>query len=89
MNDVPTHHSVEPRGLEPLTPCLQSKCATNCAMAPWYLFALVRELLVLVPGSFIQRSHLQLCAPVCAIRLAALLTASEATVQPGDHTRQR
>ena len=25
---------VEPRGLEPLTPCLQSKCATNCAMAP-------------------------------------------------------
>jgi hypothetical protein len=27
-------HRVEPRGLEPLTPCLQSKCATNCAMAP-------------------------------------------------------
>ncbi len=26
--------SVEPRGLEPLTPCLQSRCATNCAMAP-------------------------------------------------------
>jgi hypothetical protein len=26
--------SVEPRGLEPLTPCLQSKCATCCAMAP-------------------------------------------------------
>jgi hypothetical protein len=26
--------AVEPRGLEPLTPCLQSKCATNCAMAP-------------------------------------------------------
>lgn len=25
---------VEPRGLEPLTPCLQSRCATNCAMAP-------------------------------------------------------
>ena len=25
---------VEPRGLEPLTPCLQSKCATCCAMAP-------------------------------------------------------
>jgi Family of unknown function (DUF5318) len=25
---------VEPRGLEPLTPCLQSKCAANCAMAP-------------------------------------------------------
>src|SRR3954464_6377181 len=27
--------SVEPRGLEPLTPCLQSRCATNCAKAPW------------------------------------------------------
>ena len=26
--------SVEPRGLEPLTPCLQSRCATNCAKAP-------------------------------------------------------
>ena len=25
---------VEPRGLEPRTPCLQSRCATNCAMAP-------------------------------------------------------
>ena len=25
---------MEPRGLEPLTPCLQSKCATCCAMAP-------------------------------------------------------
>ena len=25
---------VEPRGLEPLTLCLQSRCATNCAMAP-------------------------------------------------------
>src|ERR1700740_1973696 len=26
---------VERRGLEPLTPCLQSRCATNCANAPW------------------------------------------------------
>jgi len=26
---------VEPRGLEPLTPCLQSRCATNCAKAPF------------------------------------------------------
>ena len=26
---------VEPRGLEPLTLCLQSRCATNCAKAPW------------------------------------------------------
>ena len=25
---------VEPRGLEPLTPCLQSRCATSCAKAP-------------------------------------------------------
>ena len=25
---------VEPTGLEPVTPCLQSRCATNCAMAP-------------------------------------------------------
>lgn len=25
---------VEPRGLEPLTLCLQSRCATNCAKAP-------------------------------------------------------
>ena len=25
---------VEPRGLEPVTPCLQSRCATNCAKAP-------------------------------------------------------
>jgi hypothetical protein len=32
---------VEPRGLEPLTPCLQSKCATCCAMAPRSLSALV------------------------------------------------
>ena len=26
--------AVEARGLEPLTPCLQSRCATNCAMPP-------------------------------------------------------
>ena len=26
--------TVDPRGLEPLTPCLQSRCATNCAMGP-------------------------------------------------------
>src|SRR5690348_16227659 len=25
---------VEPAGLEPATPCLQSRCATNCAKAP-------------------------------------------------------
>jgi hypothetical protein len=25
---------VEPRGLEPLTPSLQTRCATNCAKAP-------------------------------------------------------
>ena len=25
---------VEPTGLEPVTPCLQSRCAANCAMAP-------------------------------------------------------
>ena len=30
---------VEPRGLEPLTPCLQSRCATNCAMAPDEIFS--------------------------------------------------
>lgn len=30
----PAAFMVEPRGLEPLTPCLQSRCATNCAMAP-------------------------------------------------------
>ena len=29
-----TSSIVEPRGLEPLTPCLQSRCATNCAKAP-------------------------------------------------------
>ena len=29
-----TEEVVEPRGLEPLTPCLQSRCATNCAKAP-------------------------------------------------------
>lgn len=28
------HPLVELRGLEPLTPCLQSRCATNCATAP-------------------------------------------------------
>ena len=40
-HDTPTHVAcsrktlwVDPRGLEPLTPCLQSKCATNCAMGP-------------------------------------------------------
>ena len=27
--------AVEPRGLEPRTLCLQSRCATNCAMAPY------------------------------------------------------
>jgi hypothetical protein len=32
---------VEPTGLEPVTPCLQSKCAASCAMAPRSLFALV------------------------------------------------
>ena len=26
---------MEPRGLEPLTLCLQSRCATNCAKAPY------------------------------------------------------
>ncbi len=35
---VRTHRTrssdVEPGGLEPPTPCLQSRCATNCAMAP-------------------------------------------------------
>ena len=25
---------VEPTGLEPVTPCLQSRCAASCAMAP-------------------------------------------------------
>src|SRR5690625_261647 len=29
---------VEARGLEPLTLCLQSRCATNCAMPPEDLF---------------------------------------------------
>src|SRR5690625_532376 len=29
-----TSSNVEPTGLEPVTPCLQSRCATNCAMAP-------------------------------------------------------
>lgn len=29
-----TSSMVELRGLEPLTPCLQSRCATNCAIAP-------------------------------------------------------
>src|SRR5699024_7618398 len=29
-----TQDDVEPRGLEPLTPCLQSRCATNCPTAP-------------------------------------------------------
>ena len=59
----PELHSVEPRGLEPLTPCLQSKCATNCAMAPRSLFALVGGPLALALGSFIGRSHPQVCAP--------------------------
>jgi hypothetical protein len=26
---------VELRGLEPLTPSLRTRCATNCATAPW------------------------------------------------------
>ncbi len=29
-----TFSMVEARGLEPRTPCLQSRCATNCAMPP-------------------------------------------------------
>ncbi len=40
-HDEPSHVAcsrktlwVEPRGLEPLTPALQKRCATNCAMAP-------------------------------------------------------
>jgi DNA-directed RNA polymerase specialized sigma24 family protein len=31
---APPNRRVEPRGLEPLTPCLQSRCATSCAKAP-------------------------------------------------------
>ena len=31
---VATHHKVELRGFEPLTPCMPCKCATNCATAP-------------------------------------------------------
>ena len=30
----PTTAKVELTGLEPVTPCLQSRCATNCAIAP-------------------------------------------------------
>ena len=30
----PTTAEVELTGLEPVTPCLQSRCATNCAIAP-------------------------------------------------------
>src|SRR5690625_3515010 len=29
-----THHMVELRGFEPLTPCMPCRCATNCATAP-------------------------------------------------------
>jgi hypothetical protein len=38
--EVPKVHlaRVEPTGLEPVTPCLQSKCATYCAMAPGQSF---------------------------------------------------
>ena len=43
VSDRLTVGSVEPRGLEPLTPCLQSRCATNCAMAPsWHSAGPVR-----------------------------------------------
>ncbi len=34
LNDDPTHHMVELRGFEPLTPCMPCRCATSCATAP-------------------------------------------------------
>ena len=66
---------VEPRGLEPLTPCLQSKCATCCAMAPRSLLPLWET--SRRPG----RNPHQVSIPqiyactVCAIRLEAPSTA--------------
>src|SRR4249919_2798312 len=56
---------VEPRGLEPLTPCLQSKCATYCAMAPWSLFALVGELSPSSPGRSSSAHTLRCVHCVC------------------------
>jgi hypothetical protein len=34
VTHVATHHNVELRGLEPLTPCMPCRCATSCATAP-------------------------------------------------------
>ena len=34
---------MEARGLEPLTLCLQSRCATNCATPPWCLTSLYQR----------------------------------------------
>ena len=43
---------VEPTGLEPVTPCLQSRCAASCAMAPHDL--LMRVSLALGPHQAIH-----------------------------------
>lgn len=34
INDDPSHHMVDLRGLEPLTPCMPCRCATSCATDP-------------------------------------------------------
>jgi hypothetical protein len=66
---------VEPRGLEPLTPCLQSKCATCCAMAPRSLLALVGGALAARGETRIKRPSPRCICTVCAIRLVAPSTA--------------
>lgn len=81
---------VEARGLEPLTPCLQSRCATNCAMPPrgvqlcasgWCSRGLpglssesVAELQTCLPRSFSRQERIPSTAATPAARAASRTT---------------
>jgi hypothetical protein len=67
------------KGTRTPNPLLAKQVRYQLRHGPVSLFALVGELLALVPGSFIVRTPSSVCT-VCAIRLAAPFTASEATV---------
>lgn len=40
MRSVSPSQRVEIRGLEPLTPCMPCKCATSCAISPYFVICL-------------------------------------------------
>lgn len=74
VEPTPTHirgsimsSMVELRGLEPLTPCLQSRCATNCAIAPsgWCRIYSTGSVMGCHSSSAVDRSRM-----VCQIKTA-------------------